>query len=156
VDHFRQEPGAIEPLPLRIGVRIVLPDIAQAGRTQERIGHRVTDHVGIGVPDQSPWMRNPQSSQNQWPTLAQPMCVVADPDPQIHAPSQSRKPRLPSTLPGVQQNRSVFLAGWLSRQVIFPRIPFSSGHSVVLSQNYFKFCTEGNQNRQMPKSAKKN
>jgi hypothetical protein len=109
------------------------------------------------VPHQSPWMRNPQSSQNQWPALAQPMGVVADPDPQVQAPSESRKPCLPSTLPGVQQNRSVFLAGWLSREVIFPMIPVFEPPLCRFDPSIvFNFCTDENQNWQMPKSAQKN
>ena len=136
VDHLRQEPGAIKPVPLRIGVRIVLSDIAQAGRSQQCIGHRVTDHIGIGVPHQAPWMGDPKSSQDQRPTLAQPMCVVPDPDPHVQAPHLAQ-PAVPGwerdsrgrlshanqrCLPGIPQNRSVFSAGWLSRPAILPTL----------------------------------
>jgi hypothetical protein len=75
----------------------VLPDIAQAGRSQKRIGHRMTDHIGIGVPHQSPRMRDPKSSQDQWPTLAQPMCIMPDPDPHVQAPNVARLSRLSHT-----------------------------------------------------------
>ena len=39
---------------------IVLADIAQAGRPQERIGHRVADDVGVGVAQQPARMLDPR------------------------------------------------------------------------------------------------
>ncbi len=154
VDHLRQEPGAIKPVPFWIGVRIVLPDIAQAGRSQQRIGHRVTDHIGIGVPHQAPWMGDPKSSQDQWPTLAQPMCVMPDPDPHVQAPiwpsqppglgtdSRGRCLRKSPCLPGVRQNRSVFSAGWLSRPAILPTHHQFRAVTLSFWANCFKFCTK--------------
>ena len=96
VDDLRQKPGAVQPTPLRIGVRVMLADIAQAGRPQERIGHRVADHVGVGMPDQAARVLDPEPSQDQRPPLAQSMRVVPDPDPHVaklrHPPTGDRLP----------------------------------------------------------------
>ena len=111
VDDLRQQPGAVQPLPLRIGVGIVLADIAQAGGPQQGVGHRVADDVGVGVPDQSPRMLDPEPAQDQRSPLAQPMRVVPDPYPHVEAPSAvegpllDRVPYQPSS-----EDRSVFSA----------------------------------------------
>ncbi len=109
VDNLRQQPRAFQPAPLRIGIRVVFPDIAQSGRPQERIGHRVANHVRVGVPQQSERVLDPQPTQNQRPPLAQPMRVVPDPNPHVEkAPSSFEAPMPPGTLQASSENRSVF------------------------------------------------
>ena len=92
LDDLRQQPRAVEPAPLGIGVRVVFPDIAQPGRPQQRVGHRVANHVRVGMPQQPERMLDPKSTQDQRPTLAQPMRVVPDPNPHVQAPSSSEGP----------------------------------------------------------------
>src|SRR5688572_24674258 len=45
-----QELAAGDVLVARVGVRKVRTDVAQAGRTQERIAHRMYQHIRVGVP----------------------------------------------------------------------------------------------------------
>ena len=87
-DHLGQQPRAVEPLPTGIRVRIMLADVAQAGRSQEGVGHRVTDDVGIGMAHQSPRMVDPLAAQDQGPPLVQPVGVMADSDSQALSSSQ--------------------------------------------------------------------
>ena len=42
-----QQLDAVGALPLRIGVGKMLADVARGGRAENRVGHRVTQHVGI-------------------------------------------------------------------------------------------------------------
>ena len=83
LDNFRQQPRAVQATPLRIGIRVVFPDIAQPGRSQKGIGHRVANHVRVGVPEQPERMLDPEPTQDQRPPLAQPMRVVPDPNPHV-------------------------------------------------------------------------
>ena len=99
------------PLPLRVGVGIMLADIAQAGGAQQGVGDGVADDVGVGVPDQPARMLDPQPAQDQRPALAQPMRVVTDPHPHVKAPSRrdrglARSPDHPTS----SEDRSVFPA----------------------------------------------
>src|SRR5262249_55125296 len=50
---------------------------------QQCVGHSVTDHVGIGMSHQSPRMGDPLPPQDQRPPFLQPVCVMADTDPQV-------------------------------------------------------------------------
>ena len=115
-----KQPRAVQPLPLGIGVGIVLADIAQAGGPQERIGHGMTDHVGVGVTDQPARMLDLESAQDQWPPLDQSMGVVTDPNPHVHAPSpysrHESRPHHPYKRP--------------SRIVAFSRLPCLSRHVI--------------------------
>ena len=81
-DHLGQQPGAVEPLPARVGVGVMLADVAQAGRAEQGVGHRVADDVGVGMPDQAPRVVDPHAPQDQRPSLDQPVRVVTDPHPQ--------------------------------------------------------------------------
>ena len=60
----------------------MLADVAQTGRPQEGVGHRVADDVGVGMAHQSPRMGNPLAPQDQRPPLLQPVGVMADSDSQ--------------------------------------------------------------------------
>ena len=46
----------------------------------------MADHVGVGVPHQTPRMLDPEPAQNQRPAFAQPMRVVPEPNPHVEAP----------------------------------------------------------------------
>ena len=82
-----------------IGIRVVFPDIAQPGRPQERIGHRMANHVRVGVPEQAERMLDPEPAQDQRSPLAQPMRVVPDPNPHVDKLRLSARDRLPTAYP---------------------------------------------------------
>ena len=48
---FLEERDTRGAFPARIGIRIVLPDVAGPGRAEDRVRDGMTDHVGIGVPE---------------------------------------------------------------------------------------------------------
>ena len=99
LDDLRQQPRAVQPAPLRIGIRVVFPDIAQPGRPQERIGHRMANHVRVGVPQQSARVLDPEPTQDQRPPLAQPMRVVPDPNPHVDRLRLSIEDQIPTAVP---------------------------------------------------------
>jgi hypothetical protein len=70
LDNFRQQPCTFEATPLRIGIRVMLPDIAESGRPQKRISHRVANYVRVGVPKQPRRVLDPQPTQDQRSSLA--------------------------------------------------------------------------------------
>ena len=66
---------------------IMLPDIAQAGRTQKRIGDGMANHVRVGMSHQSQPMLDHESTEDQRSPFAQPVRVMPDPNPHVVAPS---------------------------------------------------------------------
>ncbi len=61
LDHLCQQPCTFQAAPLWISIRVMFPNIAKSGRPQKRIGHRVADHVRIGVPKQPRRVLDPPS-----------------------------------------------------------------------------------------------
>ncbi len=108
-------------------------DIAQPGRPQERIGHRVANHVRVGVPDQPERMLDPEPTQDQRPPLAQPMRVMPDPNPHVNRLRRQGRDRCPPpTLQMSGGNRSVLRNSWLSRHATLPIVPMMIGVYVIL------------------------
>jgi hypothetical protein len=64
IDNFRQQPRAIQSAPLGIRIREELADVAESGRSHERIGHGVANHVRIGVTEESERMIDRDSTEN--------------------------------------------------------------------------------------------
>ena len=56
-------------------------DVAEAGGAEHRIGHGVTHDIGVGVPDQTELERDRHAAEHQRTARAQPVQVVALPDP---------------------------------------------------------------------------
>src|ERR1700685_2744435 len=54
---MREEDQAGRALPLRIGVRKMLADIAESGRAQDCVAHRVAQHVTLGMAQRAPFAR---------------------------------------------------------------------------------------------------
>jgi len=52
LDYLCQHTRAIGSLPARVGIGVMLSNIAEAGGTQNGIGDGMTHHVGVGVPNQ--------------------------------------------------------------------------------------------------------
>jgi len=86
LDDLGQKARAISALPLLIGVRKVISDIAQGCSTQKGICDGMADHVGIGMPRQPAWVRDPESAEYQRSSLAQPVSVMSDAYPHTKTP----------------------------------------------------------------------
>ena len=86
VDDLGQQPGAVEPLPFRVGVGIVLADVAQAGGAEQGVGHRVQTTSASECPSQPARVVDPDAPQDQRTPLDQPMRVVPDPHPHRASP----------------------------------------------------------------------
>ena len=77
LQHFAGIPAAIRLV--RVGKQ--LANVAQGGGTEDRIGDRVQQHVGVAVPDQVPVVRHLDAAQQQRSAIRQPMRVVPNSDP---------------------------------------------------------------------------
>ena len=84
--HPAQQVEAVGAGPGRVGVREVLPQVAQAGRPQQRIGHGVGEDVGVAVTGQAPLAGQPHPAQHQRPpgVVGEGMGVEPQPDPRGH------------------------------------------------------------------------
>ena len=65
-------------VPDGIGVRKVPADIAFRRRSENRVGDRVADGVGVGIPEQPAVERNRDTAENQRTSLDEPVQVIAD------------------------------------------------------------------------------
>src|SRR5712692_10341111 len=77
-----QKEQAARALPFRIRVRKMRADVAQSRRTQQRIAHRVRQHVTIRMPHRPLVKPYFDSADDERPPLGQPMQVVADSRPE--------------------------------------------------------------------------
>ncbi len=91
-DDVRQQHDARRALPARVGVGIVLADVAGPGGAEDRVGHRVADDVGIGVPERATLGRHGHAAEHERPAFDQPVQVVADAD-RPGRPPAARAPR---------------------------------------------------------------
>ena len=80
-EHFRGIPAAIG----RIGVGKQLSDVAERGRSEEGIGDRVEEHVGIAVAEGLPVVGDRDAPDDEALAGAEAVRVVSEADP-IHAP----------------------------------------------------------------------
>ena len=81
LDDLGEEPAAVEPLPRGVGVGIMLADVAQRRGAEQGVGDGVQHDVGVGVADQAARLVDPDASQDQRPSLDQPVRVVTNPHP---------------------------------------------------------------------------
>ena len=58
----------------------MLPDVAGPGGAEDRVGRRVADDVGVGVPERAALGRHRHPAEHERPALDQPVQVVADAD----------------------------------------------------------------------------
>ena len=77
-DALPQQRHARRALPSRIGIRIVLADVAGPRRAEDRVGHGMTDDVGIGVSERPAFRRHGHAAEHERPALDQPVQIVAD------------------------------------------------------------------------------
>ena len=64
-----QEAAAVGVLVFRIAVRKMPADVAERGRPEERVAHRVNQDVGVGVPREPFLERNAHSAEDKLPAL---------------------------------------------------------------------------------------
>ena len=76
-----EEDGAVGALPLRIGWREMLADVAQSGCPQQCVGNGMEDDVGIAVAGKPALMRNLNSAHHQRPLAGECMNVESHPGP---------------------------------------------------------------------------
>jgi hypothetical protein len=67
-----------------VGVGEVLPDVGQAGCAKKRIDDRVQKNVGVGMSEQSFFVRDFDAAQNQLAPFYQLVDVVSLPYPSGH------------------------------------------------------------------------
>ena len=60
-------------------------EIGQPGRAEHRVGDRVGDHVGVGVPGEAAARRDRDSAEHERTVAAERVHVVAEADPVLHA-----------------------------------------------------------------------
>src|SRR5439155_26743488 len=86
-----QELEAVGPLPLRVGVRKVLADVAQPGRAEQRVGTGVGDGVGVAVTVETALAVEAHTGEYQRAVgiVREPVDVEPEPDPHRHSASAS-------------------------------------------------------------------
>jgi len=85
-----QKNHAVRALPLRIRIRKMRPDISQPRRPQQRIAHRMRQHVPIRMPHRPFAERHFNPADNQFPAAFQPVQVVSDSAARAHVFCRSR------------------------------------------------------------------
>ena len=91
--HLFQKAEAVRIPPAFIAVGEHAADVAQRRRAQQRVHHRVSQYIRIGVAQQPPLIGNGDTAQNQGTALHQTVYVVAVPDAQIYHACTSRRRR---------------------------------------------------------------
>jgi hypothetical protein len=81
--HPRQKIKAPDPLVRGVGVGEVLPEVAQAGRSEQSIGQGVTDDVTIGVAKEAAFTLEVDAAQVERTPLAGRVRVQAYPNSDI-------------------------------------------------------------------------
>ena len=77
-----QYPAARDIFVLRVGIREMAADVAQAGGAEQRVADGVRERVAVRVSRQAFVERNLHAAENQLPPRLQPMVVV--PEPHAH------------------------------------------------------------------------
>jgi hypothetical protein len=72
----------------------MLSDVTQAGSTQEGVGNGMANDVGIRVSHQPARVGDPESTEYQRSSFAQPVSVVPDAYPHTETPTE-REPDFP-------------------------------------------------------------
>ena len=90
----RDRIGALEAL---VGIGEMLADIAKRGGTEQRIGDRMTQRIGVGMTEQAVAVRNLHAAEDQRPPGDQCMGIPAFADAQArHGCCRAAHRRLPS------------------------------------------------------------
>ena len=71
-------------LVARVAVGKVAADVTQRDGTEQGIGNRMQQGIGVGMPEQAGFMGNLDTAENQLAARDQAMHVVALPDPKVH------------------------------------------------------------------------
>ena len=79
-DGALEQRDAVRALPFRIGIGKMLADIARRGRAENRIGHRVAQHVGIRMAGEPGLVRNLHAANDERPARLQAVQIVAGTD----------------------------------------------------------------------------
>ena len=74
---FAQQGARVGTLELRIGVGEMAADIAQGRRTEDGVGDRVQQHVGVGVAQQAQVVRDLHAADDQVAVFHQRVAVIA-------------------------------------------------------------------------------
>ena len=94
-DDVAQQPERVGVLPLRLGVGEVRADVAQACGAEQRVDHRVREHVGVGVAGEPLLVGHLDAAEDQPPPGRE--AVGVDPEPGAdHQPSGSIRRVRPS------------------------------------------------------------
>ncbi len=88
-DRAFQQLDAVGALPFRIGIGKHPADVAGAGRAKDRVRHRVTDNVGIGVSVETELEWNRDAGEDQRTSRNQAMQVVAVADADMRATAEA-------------------------------------------------------------------
>ncbi len=78
--HASEQHHGIGVFPLRIAVGKVSAEIAQRGRSEQRVGDRMRQDVGVGVSERTAFERNLDAAENQTPSFDQPVRVEPVPE----------------------------------------------------------------------------
>ena len=98
-DDVGQQREAVGPLIGWVVVRKELPDVAQTGRTEQRVDDGVGQDVGIRVTGKPEWVGNGHATQDQGATGLEPVRIVPDSDPIRLLPSPRRAAHQPEEGP---------------------------------------------------------
>lgn len=79
-NRFGQKINAIAAAIGRVVVGEQTPDIFGRDRSQQRVGDRVQQHVGVAVPDRMHIRRHIDAADPQWTAVAQSVRVVTESD----------------------------------------------------------------------------
>ena len=64
-DDLAQQLDRVGVAPALVGVGEVLADVAEAGGAEQRVDHRVGEHVGVGVPVEAALVRDLDAAEHQ-------------------------------------------------------------------------------------------
>ena len=79
-----QQHAAVGAFVTRVGIGKMAADIAERHRTEQRIGNRMQQRIGVGMTEQAGGVGNLDPAENQLAAFDQFMHVVTLPDPKIH------------------------------------------------------------------------
>ncbi len=80
VGAFPDDDQAVHVFALGIAGWVELPNIAQRQRAEQRISHRVRQHIGVAVPGQPAFMRHRHTADDAFPVRRERMHVNPNPN----------------------------------------------------------------------------
>ena len=94
-ERLNEEEPRVGILPARVGVRIKVADVAEAGGPEQRIRDRVQYGIGIGVADEALGVFDPHAPEDQRAAFGQPMRIVPAAHPKCHCATPYEPGNLP-------------------------------------------------------------